>query len=470
MKIKRVLAFTAALTLMFSAYCQPVFAEGSPTIVSSGTTEDIDDPEKEINWSLDDKGTLTISGNGAPYYADWETATFTHKVKSVVVESGITALPNMAFDSYKELSSVQLPDTLTSIAGGAFQDCSGLTEFTVPDSVTSMGYGIFSNCENLKNVTIGSSVETMDADIFDRCYSLRTITFKNPKCKISKSPAFKENILTIRGYKGSTAEELAKEYYQKFEAIDSDYTADYTDFSKKSTIMGKTEDNVLWKISRNKYLSINGEGSADGVIKDAQWLAAKDHFEEISLLSNITSISEGAFRGCSNLKGMTNTDEFTSIGAMAFADCPKLEQFYFPDSLTSIGAGAFKNCPSLIDVYIPDSVTEIGKDAFDSTAVIYGSKGTAAEKYAKDNGLEFIDLSEPAPDTYEVVINFNLTPGDANCDKTVDMSDAVLIMQSLSNPSKYKLTEQGRENADFDGDGVTNGDALTIQKKLLKLD
>jgi len=60
--------------------------------------------------------------------------------------------------------------------------------------------------------------------------------------------------------------------------------------------------------------------------------------------------------------------------------------------------------------------------------------------------------------------------GDANCDKTVDMSDAVLIMQSLSNPSKYKLTEQGRKNADFDGDGVTNGDALTIQKKLLKLD
>ena len=469
MKIKRVLAFTAALTLMFSAYCQPVFAEEA-AVVSSGTIEDADDPENKIAWSLDDKGTLTISGNGAPYFPDWEAAILTHKVKSVVVESGITALPNMAFACCTELTSVQLPDTLTSIAGGAFQYCSGLTDFTVPDSVTSMEYGIFSNCENLKNVTIGSSVETMDADIFDRCYSLRTITFKNPKCKISESSAFDENILTIRGYKGSTAEELAKEYYQKFEAIDSDYTADYTDFSKRYTIMGKTEDNVLWQISGNKYLVINGERSADGVIKDAPWLAAKDHFEKISSLLNITSISEGAFRGCSNLKGVLSADEFTSIGAMAFADCPKLEQFYFPDSLTSIGAGAFKNCPSLIDVYIPDSVTEIGKDAFDSTAVIYGSKGTAAEKYAKDNGLEFIEPSEPVPDTYEVVINFNLTPGDANCDKNVDMSDAVLIMQSLSNPSKYKLTEQGRKNADFGGDGITSGDALTIQKMLLKLD
>ena len=60
--------------------------------------------------------------------------------------------------------------------------------------------------------------------------------------------------------------------------------------------------------------------------------------------------------------------------------------------------------------------------------------------------------------------------GDANCDGTVDMSDAVLIMQTIANPSKYKLTEEGKANADMDGDGITNSDALAIQKKLLKLD
>ncbi len=61
--------------------------------------------------------------------------------------------------------------------------------------------------------------------------------------------------------------------------------------------------------------------------------------------------------------------------------------------------------------------------------------------------------------------------GDANCDGVVDISDAVLIMQSLSNPSKYKLTEEGRKNADVTGknDGVTNNDALAIQKLMLKL-
>lgn len=68
--------------------------------------------------------------------------------------------------------------------------------------------------------------------------------------------------------------------------------------------------------------------------------------------------------------------------------------------------------------------------------------------------------------------------GDANCDGSVDMADAVLIMQALANPDKYgidgtaenHLTEQGKANADMDGDGLTVGDAQTIQKKLLGLE
>ena len=44
-------------------------------------------------------------------------------------------------------------------------------------------------------------------------------------------------------------------------------------------------------------------------------------------------------------------------------------------------------------------------------------------------------------------------------------------MQTIANPAKYKLSEQGRKNADIvgDNDGITNLDALQIQKKLLKL-
>lgn len=80
-----------------------------------------------------------------------------------------------------------------------------------------------------------------------------------------------------------------------------------------------------------------------------------------------------------------------------------------------------------------------------------------------------------APPTENPVVQY----GDANLDGNIDMSDAVLIMQSLSNPDKYGLygsdesaiTQQGMINADCcnTGDGVTNQDALAIQKYKLEL-
>ena len=56
--------------------------------------------------------------------------------------------------------------------------------------------------------------------------------------------------------------------------------------------------------------------------------------------------------------------------------------------------------------------------------------------------------------------------GDANEDGEVTLADAVLIMQSLSNPNDYSLSETGKLNADVSnhGDGVTASDALVIQQ------
>ncbi len=69
--------------------------------------------------------------------------------------------------------------------------------------------------------------------------------------------------------------------------------------------------------------------------------------------------------------------------------------------------------------------------------------------------------------------------GDANCNENVDLSDAVLILQSQANPDKYgvngtdenHITEDGMTNADCcdPGDGVTPKDALAVQKYQLHL-
>ena len=62
-------------------------------------------------------------------------------------------------------------------------------------------------------------------------------------------------------------------------------------------------------------------------------------------------------------------------------------------------------------------------------------------------------------------VSGNTNMGDADEDGEVNINDAVFIMQSIANPDKYKLTEQGKLNADVvdNGGGVTNSDALAIQ-------
>ncbi len=67
--------------------------------------------------------------------------------------------------------------------------------------------------------------------------------------------------------------------------------------------------------------------------------------------------------------------------------------------------------------------------------------------------------------------------GDANCDDLIDIADAVMIMQALANPDVYGLdkpegiTYKGTINGDVynHGDGLTNADALEIQKYRIKL-
>ena len=81
-------------------------------------------------------------------------------------------------------------------------------------------------------------------------------------------------------------------------------------------------------------------------------------------------------------------------------------------------------------------------------------------------------------ETTNASTNESTVKGDTNCDGSVDMSDAVLIMQALANPNKYgidgtaehHLTKQGKLNADMNGDGLTVGDAQAIQMKLLGLE
>ena len=87
-------------------------------------------------------------------------------------------------------------------------------------------------------------------------------------------------------------------------------------------------------------------------------------------------------------------------------------------------------------------------------------------------------MQDEAPDAHKASGNTGNTGtldatlwGDTNCDGQVLLNDAILVLQNLGNPDEYKITDQGRANADVyeNGSGLTNSDSLQIQKYLLKL-
>ncbi len=114
-----------------------------------------------------------------------------------------------------------------------------------------------------------------------------------------------------------------------------------------STIDGKTVTSLAGNYSYS-----------DGAFKDCAGLSG------VTIPNTITKIGAGAFYNCTGLKNVTMPDSVTSIGQYAFYKCSGLTSVTFSKKLTSIGRDAFEGCTGLRSVTIPDSVTTIEESAF----------------------------------------------------------------------------------------------------------
>ena len=101
-KLTKVLAIVLALVMLASALPM-AFAT---TEIANGTAGE------GVTWVLDSAGTLTISGNGpivVGWYAPpWEF--YNDYILNIVVEEGITLIPNTAFYEADKCVSVSVPD------------------------------------------------------------------------------------------------------------------------------------------------------------------------------------------------------------------------------------------------------------------------------------------------------------------------------------------------------------------------
>ena len=140
---------------------------------------------KNVNYELYDDYNLRIFGKGAMYNYKYDfdnmnvtTAPWGTKIKSVVIEDGVTRIGSHAFLGCS-LTDVSIPNSVVSIGSGAFRACDALKKVKIPNSVTSIGTLAFTDCTSLVEVNIPDGIVTIENSVFSGCSSLAHIDIPN---------------------------------------------------------------------------------------------------------------------------------------------------------------------------------------------------------------------------------------------------------------------------------------------------
>lgn len=152
-------------------------------------------------WAFDgETGTLTISGNGVMYdchydYAPW--LDLRQKIKSVIVEEGVTGIGQCAFYDCTLLENVLLPEGLEYMDTQAFYNC-GLTEITLPETISRIGISAFKSCDKLKSIEVPDTVYQIGDAAFADCTSLINVVLPAGLTRICEDTFSNcENLLDI---------------------------------------------------------------------------------------------------------------------------------------------------------------------------------------------------------------------------------------------------------------------------------
>lgn len=466
-------------------------------------------------------------------------------LNNIVIPDGVTTIKENAFYLWSNLKNVSIPTSVKSIGRDAFDFsvCSKVNNgyyisnyligadneingnFTIKDGTRLVADSALRGIENLESITIPASVEIIgDCALlnFSIDGKLKSITvskanknfssengvlFNKNKTELIYYPFGKEDtIYTVP----STVTKLAKVSFNdcKLSKLNLPDNLKYIDESAFQGISLKSlsipesveyigryafdlsgietihipkgittiEEGTFYRCMQLKSVSIDNHIKHIGDYA----FSACYNLSDINISNNVTSIGKGAFQS-TIIQKIELPASLESIGEYAFNDCQNLQEVTIPNKEVNINNRAFYNCPKLNTVAIPAKVKEIGKNAFGYQGNIFdeedyeygeensirdfkitGYSNTAAETYAKENGFEFISLGE------------QILTGDANQDGTVNIKDVTYLQMHIAgnkntdgSPLIDETIKQLFDSIDMNNDGkLTVNDVTALQTYL----
>ena len=213
-KVLKLIQVLLIITILSACFANLNYVKAAE--VASGTCGD------SITWSLDDNGTLTITGSGA--MSGDTCAWIDHKddVTSVVFNGDITSISANAFAQNTNLTSVTIPSTVANIGRRAFAECTNLKTVAFPDGLREIGVSAFYNCTNLTSVELGDELMYIRDSAFANCTALTTMTINSDLVLIDDSATtLPENLNQINGHQYTGAYYYARQNGIKFVDINT---------------------------------------------------------------------------------------------------------------------------------------------------------------------------------------------------------------------------------------------------------
>lgn len=343
-------------------------------------------------------------------------------LKSITIPDSVSYFGNGTFSGCSSLESITIPDEMTTIYSGTFLDCSSLASITIPDGVTSIRTRAFEGCSSLSSITIPDNVKTIENRAFSRCSSLGSI-----------------NISENNGY-----------------------------FSSDNGVLFNKDKTQL--ICYPGIDSVNTYTIPDGVTRLTNYaFYGASSLRNVIIPEGVTNLGWYTFYDCTSLASVIIPNGVSEIGNDAFYGCTSLSSVSIPGSVAYISAKAFFGCTSLTSVTIPKTVTSIA-DYMSNYALgykyneesgeaekiagfkIYCCSGTEGERYAVDNGFDYLLIDVPASavtnlkatsltDTsFTLTWTPNLSADGYIIEKADGSSWVRLITLKNSSVSSYKIT------------------------------
>jgi len=253
--------------------------------------------------------------------------------------NNLIEIEDYAFETHKELVSINLPATIQNVGKFAFVGCSSLTSISFGNSMNAVGNDAFKGCSQLSSVTFGETIK-----------SIGSFAFQGTNLSSVNIP---DSVTSIGTNAFSSCSKLASVTLPKnIKSIASDCFYNCTKLTSV-TIPSSVTDIGDWAFGLCSGLSsIVYPASLKNI---GAFAFAGCSMESIDIPSGVTKISNSAFSGIEKLNTVSIAETVNTIGSKAFAGCKKLSNVTYYGVNSDPGSNSFnvfQGCKELQTVYV----------------------------------------------------------------------------------------------------------------------